>query len=214
MFTATGCVFFRSLTIIGKRLMKTLTWPIKTVARVADVDSRILDQWFRTGMLQYRGDDKHSMGTGVRSGLSRPRVIEATIVRLLSRHGVPASRAVETKDSRLELLDNGQARKIKELRVLKSEGQRAVDPDALMQMMLDGKDIPAPENVVTQLTAEMLKWQAIGDARQSLKAPLAKARYEDSTAVLIGLKPEHDAVLIPALTRTTQAHRRHGHASV
>ena len=73
--------------------MKTMTWPINTVARVADVDSRILSQWFRTGMLQYRGDDKHSMGTGVRCGLSRPRVIEATIVRLLSRYDVPASRA-------------------------------------------------------------------------------------------------------------------------
>lgn len=44
-------------------------------------------------MLQYRSDDKHSMGTGVRSGLSRPRIIEATIVRLLGRYGVPASRA-------------------------------------------------------------------------------------------------------------------------
>jgi hypothetical protein len=73
--------------------MKTLTWPINMVARVADVDSRILSQWFRTGMLQHRGDDKHSMGTGVKVGLSRPRVIEATIVRLLSRYGVPASRA-------------------------------------------------------------------------------------------------------------------------
>lgn len=73
--------------------MKTQTWPIKTVARVADVDSRILDQWFRTGMLHYSGDDKHSLGTGVRSAYSRPRVIEATIVRLLGRYDVPASRA-------------------------------------------------------------------------------------------------------------------------
>jgi len=73
--------------------MKTLTWPIKTVARVADVNSRILDQWFRTGMLRYSSDDKHSMGTGVRSGMTRPRVIEATIVRLLGRYGVPTSRA-------------------------------------------------------------------------------------------------------------------------
>lgn len=112
----------------------------------------------------------------------------------------PKTTELEAKDSRLELLDNGQARKVRELRALKSEGQRAVDPDALMQMMLDGKDIPAPEDVDTQLTAEMLKWTAIGDARQSLKAPLAKARYEDSTVVLKGLKPDHDAVLIPALT--------------
>ena len=73
--------------------MQTLTWPIKTVARVADVNSRILDQWFRTGMLQYRGGDKHHTGTGVKVGLTRPRVIEATIVRLLGRYDVPASRA-------------------------------------------------------------------------------------------------------------------------
>ena len=73
--------------------MKTLTWPMRKVASIADVDSRILSQWFSTGMLKYRRDDKHHMGTGVRSGLSRPRVIEATIVRLLGRYGVPASRA-------------------------------------------------------------------------------------------------------------------------
>jgi hypothetical protein len=73
--------------------MKTLTWPMRTVASIADVDPRILSQWFATGMLKYRRDDKHHMGTGTRSGLSRPRVIEATIVRLLSRYGVPASRA-------------------------------------------------------------------------------------------------------------------------
>jgi hypothetical protein len=112
----------------------------------------------------------------------------------------PTTTELETKDSRLELLDRGKARKVKELRVLKSEGQRVVDPDALMQMMLDGKDIPAPEDVDTQLTAEILKWQAIGDARQSLKAPLAKAKYEDATTVLAGLKKPHDEVLNPLLT--------------
>src|ERR1700737_4770895 len=90
---------------------------------------------------------------------------------------LPKLTELKTQDGRLEILDNGQARKVKELRALKSQGQHAVDPAALMQMMLDGKDTPAPEDVDTKLTAEMLKWQAVADARQSLKPKIAAAKY-------------------------------------
>ena len=102
---------------------------------------------------------------------------------------------LKTQDGRLEILDKGQARKTAELRALRSQGQQAVDPAALMQLMLDGKDIPAPEDVDTKLTTEMLKWQAVVDARDSLKPKIAAAKYEASTAVLAGLKPEHDKVV-------------------
>src|SRR5438552_848975 len=107
----------------------------------------------------------------------------------------PKYTEVKTQDGRLEIVDKGQARKVAELRALRSQGQQAVDPAALMQLMLDGKDIPAPEDVDTKLTTEMLKWQAVADARQSLKPKIAAARYEAATTVLKGLKPEHDKVV-------------------
>jgi hypothetical protein len=108
---------------------------------------------------------------------------------------LPKLTELKTQDGRLEILENGQARKVKELRALISQGQRVVDPAALMQLMLDGKDIPEPEEVDTKLTAEMLKWQAVADTRQSLKPKIAAAKLEAATAVLKGLKPEHDAVV-------------------
>jgi hypothetical protein len=101
----------------------------------------------------------------------------------------------KAKDGRFEILDKGQSRKVAELRALKSKGQRAVDPAALMELMLDGKDVPAPDDVDTKLTAELLKWQTIVDARQPLKQEIDAAYREAATAVLKGIKPEHDAVV-------------------
>ena len=108
---------------------------------------------------------------------------------------LPKLTELTNKDGRFEILDRGQARKVAELRALKSKGQQAVDPDALMQLMLDGKDIPAPEDVDTKLTAELLKWQAVVDARQSLKPKIASAKYEAATEVLKDIKPEHDKIV-------------------
>jgi hypothetical protein len=73
--------------------MKAMTWPIRKVASIADMDPRILHQWFATRMLHYGREDLHSLGIGIRSGLSRPRVIEATTLRLLTRWGLMASRS-------------------------------------------------------------------------------------------------------------------------
>ena len=73
--------------------MKDMTWPIRKVASIADMDPRILHQWFTTGVLHYGREDQHSLGIGVRSSLSRPRAIEATTLRLLTRWGLTASRA-------------------------------------------------------------------------------------------------------------------------
>jgi hypothetical protein len=69
------------------------TWPLRTVARAADVDTRCLRQWFAIGVLQLRGDDRKSTGPGDHVGLSRLRAIEAAIVQHLNRHGVQVSRA-------------------------------------------------------------------------------------------------------------------------
>ena len=71
------------------------TWPLRTVSRAADVDSRTLRQWFGTGILHLRADDKKSTGTGRHVGLSRLRAYEAKIVQQLTRHGVAPSRAAK-----------------------------------------------------------------------------------------------------------------------
>jgi hypothetical protein len=69
------------------------TWPLRTVSRAADVDSRTLRQWFGTGILHLRGDDKKSASTGCHVGLSRQRAYEAAIVRQLTQRGFATSRA-------------------------------------------------------------------------------------------------------------------------
>jgi hypothetical protein len=69
------------------------TWPLRTVSRAADVDSRTLRQWFGTGILHLRGSDKKSTGTGHQVGLSNLRAYEAKIVQQLNRYGVAPSRA-------------------------------------------------------------------------------------------------------------------------
>jgi hypothetical protein len=70
-----------------------ITWPLQTVARAAEVDTRTLRQWFGTDVLKLRGDDRKSTGTGHKVGLSRLRAYEAAIVQHLNLHDVKVSRA-------------------------------------------------------------------------------------------------------------------------
>jgi hypothetical protein len=69
------------------------TWPLRTVARAADMNPRALRQLFETGVLKFRGDDRHSTGSGVKVGLSKHRAYEAAIVQALRLSGVMVSRA-------------------------------------------------------------------------------------------------------------------------
>jgi hypothetical protein len=80
------------------------TWPLRTVARAADVDSRSLRQWFTTDVLKLRGDDRRSAGAGHQVGLSRKRAYEAAIVQQLKIHGVSVSRAAKAA---FEFTQNG-----------------------------------------------------------------------------------------------------------
>jgi hypothetical protein len=73
--------------------MKKPTWPPRETAVAADVETSTLRQWFGTGVLKYRSDDKHKTGTGHQVGLSRSRVYEAKIIQQLNRLGVTVSRA-------------------------------------------------------------------------------------------------------------------------
>jgi hypothetical protein len=95
--TAPGALFWTITglepNLEGNKMKSASTWPLRTVSRAADVDSRTLRQWFGTGILHLRGDDKKSTGTGRHVGLSRSRAYEAAIVRQLTQRGVATSRA-------------------------------------------------------------------------------------------------------------------------
>jgi len=69
------------------------TWPLQTVARAAEVTPACLRQWFGTGVLHLRGNDKKSTGSGHKVGLSRERAYEAAFVQHLNRFDVKVSRA-------------------------------------------------------------------------------------------------------------------------
>ena len=62
-------------------------------------------------------------------------------------------------------------------------------------MVLAGDDFPIDADVDTEITRLRLSLEACAEAEQSLKAPLAKAKYEAATAVLKGIKVEHDKVV-------------------
>jgi hypothetical protein len=85
------------------------TWPLRTVSRAADVDSRTLRQWFGTGILHLRGSDKKSTGTGHKVGLSSLRAYEAKIVQQLRRYDVAPSRAA---NAAFEFTINGGAGRV------------------------------------------------------------------------------------------------------
>jgi hypothetical protein len=113
----------------------------------------------------------------------------------------PTVTNILNQKSRARMLGSVSAKNVKELRAKQSAGENnANDREARIAMVLAGEDFPPASDIEAQLTTEMLRWQAADEADRSLDAPLAKARYEDATVVLKGLKPGHDAALIPALS--------------
>ena len=103
---------------------------------------------------------------------------------------------IESQMARVRMRSNAHAKNVKELRAKKLAGQHnANDRDARIKMVLAGEEFPATDDVDAKLTTELLQWEATEEAAQSLKPKLAAAKYEASTAVLLGLKKPHDEVV-------------------
>ena len=69
------------------------TWPLRTVAHAADMKPRALRQWFDTGVLKLRGNDRKSTGSGHHCGISRRRALQAAITQTCNRHRMSVSYA-------------------------------------------------------------------------------------------------------------------------
>jgi hypothetical protein len=264
------------------------TWPLRTVARAADVDSCCLRQWFGTGVLQLRGNDKKSTGTGHQVGLSRKRAHEAALVQHLNLYGVSVSRAAKAAFeftltgnggraagqlfpmgktvlvltptgskqqrcctrgrpkrhsgqgrfysrqfidqrkikmlnvpklispditaqqavfARLDMRAKAASREVRELRERKLQGQNNVnDKTTRISMVLAEQDIPATDDTDVKLTAKLLQWEAIEEAKESLKPKLAIAKREAADKILAGLKKPHDAIMARLLAALVDAH--------
>ena len=90
-------------------MISAVTWPISDVAGAAKMKTSALRQLYETGVLKLRGDDKRSIGSGHKAGLSRLRAYEAAIVQNLKLHGVSVSRGAK---SAFEFTINGNAGRV------------------------------------------------------------------------------------------------------
>src|ERR1700694_4618822 len=69
------------------------TLPLRIVAQAAEMNPRALRQWFGTGVLKLRGNDRKSTGSGDHCGLSRRRAYQAAITQACNLHRVSVSYA-------------------------------------------------------------------------------------------------------------------------
>jgi hypothetical protein len=100
------------------------------------------------------------------------------------------------KKSRVRVRTNADSKKLRELLAKKNAGQHNIlDSETRIEMVLAGKDFPADADVEGEITRLRLSLDACVQAEESLKVPLAKAKYEAATAVLIAIKPEQDKVV-------------------
>ena len=98
--------------------------------------------------------------------------------------------------SRVRMRGNSDGKKLRELLAKKSSGQfNTADSEQRIAMVLAGEEFPVDADVDTEITRLRLSLEVCNEAEQSLKAPLAKAKYEAATAVLKGIKPEHDKLV-------------------
>jgi hypothetical protein len=105
----------------------------------------------------------------------------------------PKITEIESQKARVRMRGNGHAKNIKELR---AKGKDNIDDKASrITMVLAGEDIPASSEIDAKIATEMRGWEATIDAEQSLKAPLAAAKYEAATDILAALKKPHDEIM-------------------
>jgi hypothetical protein len=108
----------------------------------------------------------------------------------------PDETELGNQSSRVRIRSNSHAKKLRELIAKKSSGQyNTLDSKARIAMVLANEDFPAAADIDTEITRERLALDACAEAEQSLKAPLAAAKYKAATEVLKGLKPEHDKIV-------------------
>jgi hypothetical protein len=111
--------------------------------------------------------------------------------------------------ARLEMRGNGKAKTVRELRAKKLAGQRNInDRESRIAMVMAEQEFPATDDTDAKLTSELLEWEAIEEAKQSLKPKLDAAKREASDKVLVTVKSDHDAVmkkLVSGLSVATEA---------
>jgi hypothetical protein len=109
--------------------------------------------------------------------------------------------------ARLEMRAKASARKVRELREKKLAGQHNInDKDSRIAMVLAEQDISATDDTDAKLTSELLQWEAIEEAKESLKPKLAAARREASDKILASIKPAHDEIMKRLVSSLVDAH--------
>jgi hypothetical protein len=120
----------------------------------------------------------------------------------------PAITELQSQDDRLVMSDKALKR---EIELTAKASQPTADDNASLIAMV----IANPDNFPTAIdnnAKQKAAWQkraAIDAARQSLKPKLAAAKFEAASAVLKGIKPEHDKVvqkIIEPLTQLSHAY--------
>jgi hypothetical protein len=118
----------------------------------------------------------------------------------------PKTTEIDNQISRLDIRGNACAKNVRELRAKKMAGEHDInDRESRIEMVLAENEIPASNEVDAQLTSQLLQWEAIEEAKQSLKPKLAAAKREAADKILVGLKKPHDAIMARLLAALVEA---------
>ena len=108
----------------------------------------------------------------------------------------PKTTEIQAVIARLDMRGNAKAKTVSELRAKKLAGQHNVnDKDSRIAMVLAEQDVPTTDDTDAKLTSELLQWEAIEEAKEAQKPKLAAAKREAADKILVGIKPEHDAIM-------------------
>jgi hypothetical protein len=84
------------------------TFPLRVAAAAAQSDERTLRRWLDNHVIELRGNDVTTTGSGTQCGWSRNRIVQAGTTEALLKSGMSLSRAAKAS---LKFSDEGQARR-------------------------------------------------------------------------------------------------------
>jgi hypothetical protein len=120
----------------------------------------------------------------------------------------PKTTELKAVITRLEMRENAKAKTVRELRAKKLAGQHNInDRESRIAMVMAEESFPATDDTDAKLTSELLEWEAIVEAKESVKPKLAAARREASDKILAGLKPAHDEIMHRLVSALVEAHK-------
>jgi hypothetical protein len=95
---------------------------------------------------------------------------------------------------------------VRRLRAQKANGEFSTNDNALVDLVLAGKDIPADTDIDAELKRGMAEWKALEDAKEIQRRRIDQVKKEAEKELCQSLRPAHDKIMTRLAKSLAETH--------